>query len=164
MMTASGFREIDRRPDHLAESTTAAAQETPGFSVPFLGKCDEIADVRDLAPLVLHLLHQRPAARDRFQAAGVTAPARHAPRCRDLHMAYLARRSATPSEDLAVGDHACAEAGGGLDGKHIAVDPHQRVPLGERQNGRVVVDQHRRFRQLVEVRRHTHALPVGHQR
>ena len=56
---------------------SAAVPDHPaGLGVTAVGELDDVAQMPDRAALLLQCLHQRPAARDGLEAAGVAAPAR----------------------------------------------------------------------------------------
>ena len=85
-----GIEQIDGAREYLADVSPTFPDQSPGFGVAAECEVDEIADVSDAAPLLLHGADQGPASGDCLEAAGVAASAGDSGGGRNLGMPEFA--------------------------------------------------------------------------
>ena len=148
----------------LADAATRLAHDRPRLAVAVHRLGDEVAHVVHVLATRPESLDERPAARDRLQAAGVAAAAQQALGGRDLDMAQLARGATVTPDEPAAGHDAEPEPGRGLEDEHVIVLSQVAVALGGGHHVAVVVEDQRCAGDVLEVCPERYAVPAGHGR
>ena len=156
--------EAHARGEHLADVAARLSHRLDRVDVAAL---DELHDILARLGAQLDLLEraaERRAGGQRLEAPAVAALARHVGTARDVDVADVARRALGAALQVPARDDAGADAGRDLH-EHQVVDVGPgELPLAERHDVDVVVDQHRHVEAVAEPAGHVEAVPAGHDR